>query len=401
MSSTPSKTPRLELGERRGAAHRVEQVVDRPGVHRDHRDDLLREHVERIARIARRLDLRPRASRASTAAHATRSPRNFGKMTPRLAAPIVWPARPMRCRPLATDGGASIWTTRSIAPMSMPSSSDEVATSAAQLAGLEQVLDLDALRRARASRGARAPAVSPASSLSAPASRSARRRLLTKISVERVRAHQLQQARMDRASRSTARTGPCDAGPLGMLLGLRRSAPCPRPALRSSARAASSARRVDDRDRRDSSAAPRSAANSSWIASSRLGVGAPLRRLRCARPARGAAAWLRRRRGSARPRRAAAASPTGRCAAAARVARSASSRSSDSARCAPRLVGTSAWISSMITVSTDAQRLARVRRQQQVERLGRRDQDVGRLALEARALGRPACRRCGSRSPAA
>ena len=52
----------------------------------------------------------------------------------------------MRCRPLATDGGASIWTTRSMAPMSMPSSSDEVATSAAQRAGLEQVLDLDALR---------------------------------------------------------------------------------------------------------------------------------------------------------------------------------------------------------------------------------------------------------------
>ena len=37
-----------------------------------------------------------------------------------------------------------------------------------------------------------------------------------------------------------------------------------------------------------------------------------------------------------------------------------------------------------------AQRLARVRRQQQIERLRRGDQDVGRLALEARALG---CRR--------
>ena len=34
-----------------------------------------------------------------------------------------------------------------------------------------------------------------------------------------------------------------------------------------------------------------------------------------------------------------------------------------------------------------AQRLARVRRQQQVERLRRGDQDVGRLALEPRALG--------------
>ena len=40
-----------------------------------------------------------------------------------------------------------------------------------------------------------------------------------------------------------------------------------------------------------------------------------------------------------------------------------------------------------MTVSTDLQRLARVRRQQQVERFRRRDQDVGRLALEPRALG--------------
>ena len=33
----------------------------------------------------------------------------------------------MRCMPLATEGGASIWMTRSTAPMSMPSSSVEVA----------------------------------------------------------------------------------------------------------------------------------------------------------------------------------------------------------------------------------------------------------------------------------
>src|ERR687897_554496 len=77
-----------------------------------------------------------------TAAHATRSPRYFGTITPRLAAPIVCPARPIRCMPLATDGGASICTTRSMAPMSMPSSSDETA----QEAGLQAILDLDTLR---------------------------------------------------------------------------------------------------------------------------------------------------------------------------------------------------------------------------------------------------------------
>ena len=69
------------------------------------------------------------ASRAVTAAHASRSPRNFGKMMPALVSSMRCPARPMRCRPLATEGGASICTTRSMAPMSMPSSSDEVATS--------------------------------------------------------------------------------------------------------------------------------------------------------------------------------------------------------------------------------------------------------------------------------
>ena len=65
------------------------------------------------------------------------------------------------------------------------------------------------------------------------------------------------------------------------------------------------------------------------------------------------AAARRCRRGSA-PTSAGrlAPSPTGRCACSRRVLHSASSRSSESARCAPRLLPTSAWISSTITVST-------------------------------------------------
>ena len=51
----------------------------------------------------------------------------------------------MRCMPLATEGGASIWMTRSTAPMSMPSSSVEVAQRALDLAGLELLLDDGAL----------------------------------------------------------------------------------------------------------------------------------------------------------------------------------------------------------------------------------------------------------------
>ena len=47
-----------ELGERRGAAHGVEEAIDRPLIERHHRDDLLRQDVERVARIPRALDLR-------------------------------------------------------------------------------------------------------------------------------------------------------------------------------------------------------------------------------------------------------------------------------------------------------------------------------------------------------
>ena len=53
-----------ELGKRRGAAHGVEEAVDRPVIHRDHRDDLLRQDVERVARIAWCSRSAPRASRA-------------------------------------------------------------------------------------------------------------------------------------------------------------------------------------------------------------------------------------------------------------------------------------------------------------------------------------------------
>ena len=46
-----------QLGERRGPPHASEELVDAPRFHRRHRDDLLGEDVERIARIARGFDL--------------------------------------------------------------------------------------------------------------------------------------------------------------------------------------------------------------------------------------------------------------------------------------------------------------------------------------------------------
>ena len=73
------------------------------------------------------------------------------------------------------------------------------------------------------------------------------------------------------------------------------------------------------------------------------------------------------------------------------------SRSSDSARWAPRLVPATAWISSTITVSTEPQDLAGARGQHQVQRLGRGDQDVRRVAADRGALATAACRRCAGR----
>ena len=46
-----------QIGERRRAPHGGEEVVDLPGLQAGHGDDLLREHVERVSRIARGLDL--------------------------------------------------------------------------------------------------------------------------------------------------------------------------------------------------------------------------------------------------------------------------------------------------------------------------------------------------------
>ncbi len=78
----------------------------------------------------RRDSMAPVRIRSVTTAACTRSPRYFGNTTPVDTAPTWWPARPTRWRPEATDGGDSTCTTRSTAPMSMPSSRLDVATTA-------------------------------------------------------------------------------------------------------------------------------------------------------------------------------------------------------------------------------------------------------------------------------
>ena len=70
----------------------------------------------------------PSRIRFATTAHSSRSARNLGKIRPLETSLSWWPARPMRCRPRETDFGDSTWITRSSAPMSIPSSSELVAT---------------------------------------------------------------------------------------------------------------------------------------------------------------------------------------------------------------------------------------------------------------------------------
>ena len=150
--------------------------------------------------------------RCATTAHSSRSARNLGKMRPLEVSPTLWPARPIRCRPRVTDFGDSTCSTRSTAPMSMPSSRLEVATRH----GSSPALSWSSItsRSSRASEPWCARAISTAgpsgssceaSSLSRSASRSAPRRLLTNTIVDLCCADELEDLRVDRGPDRLAR----------------------------------------------------------------------------------------------------------------------------------------------------------------------------------------------------
>ena len=124
-----------------------------------------------------------RMARATTA-DARRSALNLGKMRPFETERRSCPARPTRCRPRAADFGLSTWITRSTAPMSMPSSSEDVATRHGIRPALSSSSTTTRCSRASEPWCARASS-SSASSLMRSARRSASRRLLTKTIVER------------------------------------------------------------------------------------------------------------------------------------------------------------------------------------------------------------------------
>ena len=187
-----------EVGERVGAARRARAARRRRSPRR--------RRSRRSAARARRAGCagsasprsRPRASRARRPRTRAGRRGTSGRCGPSRRRRSSWPARPIRCRPRATDFGDSTWITRSTAPMSMPSSSDEVATRHGIRPAFRSSSTITPLlARERAVVGARDLARS-ASSFSRSASRSARRRLLTKTIVERCASTSAQELGVDR-----------------------------------------------------------------------------------------------------------------------------------------------------------------------------------------------------------
>ena len=126
----------------------------------------------------------PRRTQSSSAAHSTSSSRDCGKSRAFGTPPTAWPERPARCRNVAIERGEPSWQTRSTSPMSMPSSSDAVATSTFSSPRFRRCSASSRVSFARLPWCA-ATASLPSRSPRWRAARSAMRRVLTKTSVVR------------------------------------------------------------------------------------------------------------------------------------------------------------------------------------------------------------------------
>ena len=119
--------PQCAVGIR--AAHQREQLILGAFARRHLGGDLLRQHVERVLRNGQAIQL--------AAAHRIEQRRALHQFVARRGKqpalwkcrPTEWPARPTRCRKALMERVEPIWQTRSTSPMSMPSSSEAVATS--------------------------------------------------------------------------------------------------------------------------------------------------------------------------------------------------------------------------------------------------------------------------------
>ena len=89
-------------------------------------------HVEELQGTPPGLAVRSTSAQiaCTSAAHSSSSSRVVAKIRPLGSAPTQCPERPTRCRATAMERGEPIWQTRSTLPISMPNSSDAVATTA-------------------------------------------------------------------------------------------------------------------------------------------------------------------------------------------------------------------------------------------------------------------------------
>ena len=294
------------------------------------------------------VSMAPSCIRAVTTAHSSRSPRNFGKITPlaRRADLVAGPADPLQP---AGDAGRALDLDDEIDRAHVdPELEAGRGDERGQPAGLQLLLDLDALLAGdRAVVGA--DELLAGQLVEALGEALGEPPAVAEDDRAAVAPDELEDPRVDRRP---------DAGPhvaAGPTPG-RRAAPraaglaeartCPRPARRPGARAACARPRRRSSPRGPVPTPPRKRAivsSGRWVADSPMRCGGGASRL---------------------------------------ASHERSSRSRDSARCAPRLEPAIAWTSSTITCSTPRSDLARRAGQEQVERLGRRDQDVRRAAGE-------------------
>ncbi|GIV00559.1 MAG: hypothetical protein KatS3mg014_2174 [Actinomycetota bacterium] len=268
----------------------------------------------------------PSRIRRATTVASSRSARWVGMTTPRAGSPTRWRARPIRWSPRATDRGDSTCTTRSTAAMSMPSSREEVATIPRSSPRFSR--SSISRRRSRAIEPWWAATSSvPASSFRRAARRSARRRWFTNTIVE-VWERTSSSRRGSTPGQIEPREGmsPGVAGPSRR--GIREG---------SAARAEGSAMSSTGTSTVSSIGRPDPASTI------RTGRGVPSRYPPRYRATTSSGRWV-----ADRPIRCGG------------VRQSASSRSSESARCAPRSFGASACTSSTMTQRT-GRRISRVR----------------------------------------
>ncbi len=295
----------------------------------------------------------PARMRSATTADWTRSPWYLGKMMPREMSPTLCPARPTRCRPLATEGGASTWMTRSTAPMSMPSSRLEVATTA----GSWPALSASSIS-ARSSRetepwwaratSAGAPAATPACAISSagarpPPARPPPAALVRASSAASARSAASSFSRPHRRSASRREFANTIVDLCCSIRSSTRSSTCGQIERRGAGSPSSSAPRPGT-----VSSSVMSSTGTTTCSSIRLGLGGCTMVTGWLPPRKLATSWAGRTVAD-RPTRCAGRPPSlpwPSC------ARRASRRSSDRARCAPRLLPATACTSSRMTVST-------------------------------------------------